>query len=71
MQKLGFSPSVTWPGYFSLFELEMQVGNLEMARHYADIAYRMVCLAKGCRSKDAKKILICRNKSEHNQNGAF
>ena len=68
MQKLGFSPSVTWPGYFSLFELEMQVGNLAMALSYADISYKMVCLAKGFESKDARKILICRNNAERNMN---
>jgi len=68
MQKLGFSPSVTWPGYFSLFELEMQVGNLKMAQFYADISYKMVCLAKGYDSNDARKILMCRNNAERNMN---
>ena len=61
MERLGFSPSVTWPGYFSLYELEAQVGNFRMAQVYADLAYKMVCLAKGCNSKDAAKIRMCRD----------
>ena len=73
MHKLGFSPSVTWPGYFSLFELQMQVGNTGRAQYYADISYKMVCLAKGFQSKDAQRILLCRNNATHNinTNGAF
>jgi len=68
MHQLGFSPSVTWPGYFSLFELEMQVGNMKKAQVYADISYKMVCLAKGYKSKDAMKILMCLNNANNNMN---
>ena len=73
MHKLGFSPSVTWPGYFSLFELQMKVGNMGRAQYYADISYKMVCLAKGLQSKDAQRILMCRNNAQHNinSNGNF
>ena len=73
--RLGFSPSVTWPGYLRLTELLLKVkktrflwlpwtssqaGQVSKAQKFAEVSYHLVCLAKGKNSLDAQKVASLR-----------
>jgi len=61
MDRLGFSPSVTWPGYLRLTELLLKAGQVSKAQKFAEVSYHLVCLAKGKNSLDAQKVASLRD----------
>jgi len=61
MNRLGFSPSVTWPGYLRLTELLLKAGDVSKAQQFAEVSYDLVCLAKGKKSLDASRVANLRD----------
>jgi hypothetical protein len=57
MERVGFNSSVRWSGFLDCFQLCMANGDVAKARYYADLAYESVCIAKGDRCEDAKRLL--------------